>query len=86
MLTDYIEAAMRKAKYKLLDKNEGFFGEIPGFKGLWANAKSLEGCRDELRSVLEDWLIIKLRHNDDDLPVVNRLNLNPKNGKRTKVA
>ena len=76
MLTDYIEAAMRKAKYKLLDKREGFFGEIPGFKGLWANAKSLEACRDELHSVLEDWLIIKLRHNDDDLPVVNGLNLN----------
>jgi predicted RNase H-like HicB family nuclease len=86
MLTDYIEAAMRKAKYKLLDKREGFFGEIPGFKGLWANARSLEACRDELRSVLEDWLIIKLRHNDDDLPVLNGLNLNPKNGKRAKVA
>ena len=85
MLTDYIEAAMRKARYKLVDKRERFFGEIPGFKGLWANAKSLEGCRDELRSVLEDWLIIKLRHNDDDLPVVNGLNLNPKNGKQIKL-
>lgn len=86
MLTDYIDAAMRKARYKLLDRREGFFGEIPGFSGLWARDKSLQECHDELRAVLESWLIIKLRHNDDDLPVVNGLNLNPKNSKRCKVA
>jgi predicted RNase H-like HicB family nuclease len=86
MLTDYIEAAMHKAKYKILDSREGFLGEIPGFKGLWANAKTLEACRDELRSVLESWLIIKLRHNDDDLPVAGGINLNPKDPKRAKVA
>jgi predicted RNase H-like HicB family nuclease len=86
MLTDYIEAAMRKAKYKILGGREGFFGEIPGFRGLWANAKTLEACRDELRSVLESWMVIKLRHNDDDLPVVEGINLNPKTPKRSKVA
>jgi predicted RNase H-like HicB family nuclease len=86
MLTDYIQAAMQKARYKILGGNEGFFGEIPGFKGLWANARTLEGCRDELRSVLESWLLIKLRHNDHDLPVVNGINLNPKRSRKTKVA
>lgn len=86
MLTAYVDGAMRKAKYKILGGNEGFFGEIPGFKGLWANAKTLEGCREELRSTLESWLIIKLRRNDDDLPVVNRINLNPERRKTTKVA
>ena len=84
MLTRYIDAAMRKAKYKLLGKREGIFGEIPGFRGLWANAKTLESCRDELKSVLEDWLIIKLRNNDSDLPVVEGINLNPR--KRSRVA
>ena len=86
MLTDYVEAAMRKAKYKLLDSDEGYAGTIPGFRGLWANAKSLKGCRTELRSVLEDWLLIKLRHNDDDLPVVAGMNLNPKPRPKKKVA
>src|SRR4051794_35151381 len=86
MLIEYVEAAMRKAKYKLLDENEGFFAEIPGFRGVWANAKNLEACRDELQSVLESWLIIKLRHNDNDLPVVNGMNLNPRTRKRRKVA
>ncbi|HEX8521783.1 MAG TPA: hypothetical protein VF669_05960 [Tepidisphaeraceae bacterium] len=84
MLTRYIDGAMRKARYKLLGKREGIFGEIPGFQGLWANARSLEACRDELRSVLEDWLIIKLRHNDADLPIVDGVNLNPP--KRSRVA
>src|SRR5881394_2961524 len=56
MLTDYVEAAMHKAKYKLLGGGDGFFGEIPGFRGAWANAPTLEGCREELREVLEDWM------------------------------
>jgi len=86
MLTDYIEAAMRRAKYKLLEGDEGFFAEIPGFKGLWCSASTLETCRDELRAVLESWLLVKLRHDDGDLPVVNRINLNTPGRKRTKVA
>ena len=84
MLTSYIDGAMGKARYKILGSRAGIFGEIPGFKGLWANARTLEECRDELRSVLEDWLVIKLRHNDTDLPIVNGINLNPP--KRSKVA
>lgn len=86
MLTDYIDAAMRKAKYKILENSEGYFGEIPGLRGLWANASTLEACRDELRSVLESWLIIKLRHNDNDLPVIRGINLNGKTRKQSKVA
>ena len=36
-----------------------YFGEIPGFKGVWTNNKNLEKCRKELREVLEEWLILK---------------------------
>jgi predicted RNase H-like HicB family nuclease len=63
MLTDYVRAAMGRAKYRILE-DEWYFGEIPGLQGVWANAKSLAGCRDELREVLEDWLIVKLRDGD----------------------
>lgn len=86
MLTEYIQAAMRKARYKLLDANGGYFGEIPGFDGLWATAKRLEDCREELQSVLESWLIIKLRHNDSDLPTIGGMSLNPRRRSRAKVA
>jgi predicted RNase H-like HicB family nuclease len=37
-----------------------FYGEIPGFQGVWANASSLEACRDELQSALEDWILFKV--------------------------
>ncbi len=39
MITEYIQAAMRKAKYEILENNEGFYGEIPGFQGVYSNAK-----------------------------------------------
>jgi predicted RNase H-like HicB family nuclease len=87
VLSDYLDAAMRKARYKLLAKREGFFGEIPGFRGLWANARTLEECRDELRSALESWLLIKVRHQDTDLPIVAGIDLNnPPARKKAKVA
>jgi predicted RNase H-like HicB family nuclease len=60
MLTEFIEKKLKRARYKLL-KNGIYFGAIPGIKGVWANAKNLEACRKELREVLEDWLLLKVR-------------------------
>ena len=51
MLTQYINAAMHKATYKILPEGT-FFGEIPDFNGVWANAETLEACREELKEVL----------------------------------
>jgi predicted RNase H-like HicB family nuclease len=85
MLTDYVDAAIRKAKYKLLDGDEGFFGEIPGFRGVWANAGSLEACRDELREVLEDWILVRIRLGLN-LPVSGGIDLNERKGRKRKVA
>ena len=33
MLTDYIQAAMRRARYKILPEDGSFFGDIPGLIG-----------------------------------------------------
>lgn len=60
MLTQYIQAAMRKAKYEILDDNEGYYGEIPGFQGVYSNAKTLEECRALLEEVLEDWVFLNI--------------------------
>ncbi len=46
MLTEYIRAAMRQAKYEILPDDNTFYGEIPGFQGMWANEPSLEECRE----------------------------------------
>jgi predicted RNase H-like HicB family nuclease len=60
MLSEYIEKKLKTAKYKLLEDGS-YFGEIPGLRGVWASAKNLEYCRKELREVLEDWLLLKVR-------------------------
>ncbi len=60
MLTTYIQSAMKHAKYEILD-DQTFYGEIVGFQGVYANADTLEMCREELQSVLEGWIILGLR-------------------------
>jgi predicted RNase H-like HicB family nuclease len=60
MLTDYIHAAMKRAKYEMLSDNT-FYGEIPDFDGVYANAETLESCREELQEVLEGWIVLGLR-------------------------
>ena len=47
MLTEYIRTAMARARYEILSDGT-FYGEIPGFQGVYANADTLETCREEL--------------------------------------
>ncbi len=63
MLTEYLEKRLKKAKYKIL-RDGSYFGKIPGLKGVWADGNTLENCRKELREVLEDWILLKVRNNE----------------------
>lgn len=74
MLTEYLKAAMGKAHYELLGGGEGFYGEISGFQGVFAQADTLEDCRDELASTLEDWLLFRISRNLP-IPVLEGLDL-----------
>ena len=60
MLSEYIEKKLKQAHYKIL-KDRNYFGEVPGLRGVWASARNLEDCRQELLEVLEDWLLLKVR-------------------------
>jgi predicted RNase H-like HicB family nuclease len=60
MLLHYIQTAMHHARYELLDEGEGFYGEIPECRGVFANAATLEACREQLAEVLEDWIMLRL--------------------------
>lgn len=60
MLSLFIAKKLALGKYKLLGDGN-YFGMIPGLPGVWANGRTLERCREELREVLEDWLVLKLR-------------------------
>ena len=74
MLIEYIDKAMSMAAYDRLEDGS-FSGEIPQCPGVIAFGDSLYQCQHELRSSLEGWLIIKIRHGDK-LPVIGRINLN----------
>jgi predicted RNase H-like HicB family nuclease len=73
MIIEYCQKAIENAQYKKLD-DDTWFAEIPGFKGVWANSETVEGCRNELISVLEEWLILKLI-DKNQVPEVDGLKL-----------
>ncbi len=74
VLTEYLDQAMAQAEYDKLEDNS-FAGRIPACKGVIAFSETLRGCEIELRSTLEDWLLVglKLGH---QLPVVGDIDLN----------
>lgn len=62
MLRKYIQAAMNKAHYELIDQpGEPYYGEIPGLKGVLATGRTLEECRINLEDALDAWLILGLQ-------------------------
>lgn len=76
MLVEYINKAVSKAVYDKLEDNS-FSGKIPQCHGVIAFGKTLYECQEELKSCLEGWLIVKIRHGDR-LPVIGKLDLNKK--------
>lgn len=62
MLTSYLRTALRHARYEILSDDGSYYGEIPECNGVYANAKTLEACRKELREVLEEWVVFRLHH------------------------
>lgn len=63
MMIEYINERLKKAKYEIIDDDEGYYGHIPALRGVWATGKTLEACRDELASVLEGWMILHFKKN-----------------------
>jgi len=74
ILTGYIENALSQAEYDKLEDGT-FSGRIPSCKGVIAFGKTLRECEDELRSTLEDWVLVglKLGH---PIPVLAGYDLN----------
>jgi len=61
MITEYIQAALGRAKYEIIDDEEPYYGEIPELDGVWAAAKTLEECRRSLAEVVDGWLVVRLK-------------------------
>jgi predicted RNase H-like HicB family nuclease len=74
MLIDYINKALSKAEYDKLEDGT-FSGRIPQCQGVIAFGNTLFECQKELESVLEGWLIVKIRHGDK-LPIIDGFDIN----------
>ena len=74
MLIKYIQTALRQAKYEILDDDGSFYGEIPACNGVYANASTLEECREQLEEVLEEWILFRIYKNFS-LPLVDGVEL-----------
>lgn len=61
MIREYIQAALERARYELIDDAEPYYGEIPELPGVWATGKTLEDCRRNLADVLDGWILLRLR-------------------------
>lgn len=59
MIIRYLDTALRRARYSLLD-DESFCGTVPGLRGVLAVGKSLEDCRDQLAEVVEEWVLLRI--------------------------
>ena len=74
VLSEYVEHAMAQALYDKLEDGT-FAGRIPLCKGVIAFGNTLRECENELRSTLEDWILLglKLGHS---LPIIGEIDLN----------
>jgi predicted RNase H-like HicB family nuclease len=74
VLSEYVDQAMAEAVYDKLEDGT-FAGRIPSCIGVLAFSGTLRECEDELRSVLEDWILVglKLGH---ALPVIAGIDFN----------
>jgi len=66
MFCEYIQAAISKAVYEVIDDQEPYSGEVPELKGIWATGKTQQEYQDNLRMAIEDWIAFSLRF---DLPI-----------------
>lgn len=74
ILSEYMDQAVAQAAYDKLEDGT-FAGRIPVCKGVVAFGATLRECEEELRSTLEDWILVglKLGH---PLPVIGSIDLN----------
>ena len=74
VLSDYVGEALGQAAFEKLEDGS-YAGRISPCPGVVAFGTSLRECENELRSTLEDWILIglQLKH---PLPVIAGIDLN----------
>jgi predicted RNase H-like HicB family nuclease len=58
MITNYLAAALNRARYRLVDGQ--FCATVPGLRGVIATAPNLERCRAQLAEIIEEWILVRV--------------------------
>jgi predicted RNase H-like HicB family nuclease len=75
LLGQYAQAAVRRAVTRQLGDGS-WHAEIEGFTGVWTNERSQKEALDALEEVVFEWVLLKIRDEDRDMPVLESLDLN----------
>ena len=75
MLNEFLQAAIKSAKYEILEDDGSIYAEIPACQGVYSKADTFEECRSNLIEVLEEWIFVRLRLNKF-IPIIENINLN----------
>jgi predicted RNase H-like HicB family nuclease len=60
MFSEYIDAALKRAKYDTLE-NGTYMATVDGLRGVIATGETIEACREDLIEVIEEWVTIRLQ-------------------------
>lgn len=77
MIRSYLDAAMRRARYEMIEDEEPSYGEVPELMGVWASGKTLEDCRNTLAEAVEGWILIRLSRGLD-IPPLDGIEITPR--------
>lgn len=59
MLIEYIQTALEKARYEIIEDEETTYGEVLELEGVWATGNTLEECRRNLEEVIDEWIVFR---------------------------
>ncbi|MHB8470729.1 MAG: hypothetical protein ACYDCH_13400 [Gaiellaceae bacterium] len=75
LIRQYAQLATRHAQLRR-DEDGDWYAEIEGFAGVWAKEATPQETFKVLEDVVFEWVLLKIRDEDRDIPVLESLDLN----------
>jgi predicted RNase H-like HicB family nuclease len=61
MFSEYVETALARVEYKVIEDDDPYFASVPELPGVRASGRTVEECRKELIEVIEEWIVARLQ-------------------------
>jgi len=59
-LDDHIDAALATARFERIEGGQKVYAEIPACRGVWAQGRTRQEVKEELRDVLKGWIELQI--------------------------